>query len=139
MARNFTASHLTDSLTVFRQYKKLAEAAMAQATDEQLYATLDPEANSIALVVKHMAGNMRSRWTNFLTTDGEKPDRMRDSEFEEPLKTRVELLAMWEDGWKCLFDALEGMTEADMQRTVTIRGEAHSVMQAINRQVAHYS
>jgi|GEM_PF-3293817 hypothetical protein len=75
MARNFTASHLTDSLTVFRQYKKLAEAAMAQATDEQLYATLDPEANSIALVVKHITGNMRSRWTNFLTTDGEKPDR----------------------------------------------------------------
>jgi hypothetical protein len=95
--------------------------------------------NSIAQIVKHMAGNMRSRWTDFLTSDGEKPDRNRDSEFEHPPTTRQELLALWEQGWQYLFQALEPLSEQDMQRKVTIRGEAHSVMQAINRQVAHYS
>src|SRR5450432_3539332 len=139
MAHEFTTSHLTDSLTVFRQYKKLAEAAMAQATDEHLYATLDPEANSIALVVKHMTGNMRSRWTNFLTTDGEKPDRNRDAEFVEPPPTREALMQLWENGWNCVFAALEPLTDADLGRTITIRGEAHSVMQAVNRQIAHYA
>jgi hypothetical protein len=139
MALEFTTSHLSDSLAVFRQYKKLAEAAMVQATDEQLYLTLDPEANSIALVVKHMTGNMRSRWTNFLTTDGEKPDRNRDSEFVEPPPTREALMQLWENGWNCVFTALEPLTDADLGRTVTIRGEAHSVMQAINRQLAHYA
>jgi hypothetical protein len=139
MALEFTTSHLTDSLAVLRQYKKLAEAAMAQATDEQLYVTLDPEANSIALVVKHMTGNMRSRWTNFLTTDGEKPDRNRDSEFVDPPPTREALMQLWENGWNCVFAALEPLTDADLGRTVTIRGEAHSVMQAINRQMAHYA
>lgn len=111
---------------------------MAQVSDEQLCATLDPEMNSIAVIVKHMAGNMRSRWTDFLTTDGEKPSRNRDREFEEPPATRTELMALWDDGWRCLFTALEGLTDADLVRTITIRGEAHSVMQAINRQVAHY-
>jgi hypothetical protein len=139
MAHEFTTSHLTDSLTVFRQYKKLAEAAMAQATDEHLYATLDPEANSIALVVKHMTGNMRSRWTNFLTTDGEKPDRNRDAEFVEPPPTREALMQLWENGWNCVFAALEPLTDADLGRTIAIRGEAHSVMQAVNRQIAHYA
>jgi hypothetical protein len=124
---------------LFRYYKKLAERAIEQCPDQGLFAVLDQESNSIAIIVKHMAGNMRSRWTDFLTTDGEKSDRMRDSEFEESPKARVELLAMWEEGWKCLFNALEGMIEPDMHRTITIRGEAHSVMQAINRQVAHYS
>jgi hypothetical protein len=88
--------------------------------------------------VKHMTGNMRSRWTDFLTTDGEKPDRGRDSEFVAPPATRESLIAMWEDGWKCLFTAIEPLTDADLARTITIRGEAHSVMQAINRQLAHY-
>ncbi len=139
MALRFTISHLQDSIEVFRYYKKLAERAMEQCPDEGLFATLDAESNSIAIIVKHMVGNMRSRWTDFLTTDGEKANRMRDSEFEEPCRTRSELLAMWEEGWKCVFDALTGLTEADVTRTVTIRGEPHSVMQAINRQVAHYS
>jgi len=112
---------------------------MAQVTDEQLVAVLDGEMNSIAVIVKHMAGNMRSRWTDFLTSDGEKPDRNRDSEFVEAPATREALLALWEEGWQCLFGALEPLSEEDLQRTVTIRGEAHSVMQAINRQVAHYS
>ncbi|MGA9672705.1 MAG: DUF1572 domain-containing protein [Terracidiphilus sp.] len=138
MALEFTTSYIKDSLAVFRYYKKLADRAMAQVTDEQLFATLDDEANSIAIVVKHVAGNMRSRWTDFLTTDGEKPNRNRDAEFEDPPATRTALLELWENGWACLFDAIEPLTEADLGRTVTIRGEPHSVMQAINRQLAHY-
>jgi hypothetical protein len=138
MALEFTTSYLEDSLAVFRYYKKLAEHAMEQVTDELLFAALDEEANSIAVIVKHMAGNMRSRWTDFLTTDGEKPDRDRDSEFVDPPATRKALLDLWEDGWARLFHALEPLTEADLGRRVTIRGEAHSVMQAINRQLAHY-
>ncbi len=139
MAHEFSTSYLKDATEIFHYYKKLAERAMEQCSEENLFARLDAESNSIAIVVKHMAGNARSRWTEFLTTDGEKPDRNRDTEFEQPPKTRAELLAMWEAGWKCLFDALGGMTEADLGLTVAIRGEAHSVMQAINRQVAHYS
>ena len=139
MVHQFTTSYLEDSLTVFQQYKQFAERAMAQVSDEQLFALLDGEANSIALIVKHMAGNMRSRWTNFLTTDGEKPDRNRDSEFEEPPATRQELMRLWDDGWRLVFAAIEPLTEADLARTVTIRGEPHSVMQAIQRQIAHYA
>jgi hypothetical protein len=139
MALQFTTSYLEDSLTLFRYYRTLAESAMAQVADEQLLAALDGEMNSIAVVVKHMAGNMRSRWTGFLTTDGEKPDRDRDAEFLDPPANRAALMDLWEQGWNCLFQALDRLTEADLARTVTIRGEAHSVMQAINRQVAHYS
>jgi hypothetical protein len=139
MALQFTTSYIEDSLTLFQYYKKLAERAMEQVTDEQLFATLDDEANSIAIVAKHMAGNMRSRWTDFLTTDGEKPNRNRDNEFVDPPATRKALLEMWEDGWACVFRALEPLSDADLGRTVTIRGEPHSVMQAINRQLAHYS
>ncbi len=139
MPLQFTTSYLEDSLSVFRYYKKLAERAMAQVTDQQLLATLDDEMNSIALIVKHMAGNMRSRWTDFLTSDGEKPGRNRDSEFTQPPETREKLLALWEEGWQCIFAALEPLSAEDLERTVTIRGQAHSVMQAINRQLAHYS
>jgi hypothetical protein len=139
MALVFTTSYLEDAIAVFRQYKKLAEAAMAQVTDSQLREALDPEMNSIALIVKHLAGNMRSRWTDFLTTDGEKPDRNRDSEFAEPPATRAELMKTWEDGWARVFTALTPLTDADLSRKVTIRGEPHSVLQAINRQLAHYA
>ncbi len=139
MAHRFTTSYLTDSLDLFHYYKNLAERAMAQVSDQELYTALDAEANSIAVIVKHMAGNMRSRWTGFLTSDGEKPDRNRDTEFEDAPATREALLAMWEAGWQCLFSAIEPLSDADLQRTVTIRGEAHSVMQAVNRQVAHYA
>ncbi|HTR65611.1 MAG TPA: DUF1572 domain-containing protein [Terriglobales bacterium] len=139
MALKFTNSHLEDSLSLFRHYKKLAEAAMEQVTDDQLLAVLDPEMNSIALIVKHMAGNMRSRWIDVLTSDGEKPDRNRDSEFEEPPATRDAVMKVWESGWACVFRALEPLTEADLTRTVMIRGEAHSLTQAINRQLTHYS
>lgn len=112
---------------------------MAQVTDVQLLTVLDGEMNCIAVIVKHMAGNMRSRWTGFLTSDGEKPDRRRDTEFTDPPSTREALLAVWEEGWQCVFNALEPLSEQDLQRTVTIRGEAHSIMQAINRQIAHYA
>src|SRR6266404_1258057 len=139
MALKFTTSYIEDSLTLFRYYKKLAERAMEQVTDEQLFALLDEEANPIAIVVKHMAGNMRSRWTDFLTSVGEKPDRDRDGEFVDPPATRKALLELWEDGWSRLFQALEPLSDADAGRTVTIRGEPHSVMQAVNRQMAHYS
>jgi hypothetical protein len=139
MALKFTTSYMEDSHEIFRQYKKLADLAMAQVTDRQLVEMLDSEANSIAIIVKHMAGNMRSRWTDFLTTDGEKPNRNRDSEFVDPPATREALLAEWEAGWAVLFSALDPLVDEDLERTVTIRGEAHSVMQAINRQLAHYA
>ncbi len=139
MAHKYSSSYLEDSLAVFRQYKKLAEKAMEQVTDEELQAVLDPEMNSIAQTVKHMAGNMRSRWTDFLTTDGEKPDRNRDSEFLEPPATREALTKLWEDAWERVVEALEPLSDADLARTVQIRGEPHSVMQAINRQIAHYA
>src|ERR1700752_4810006 len=113
MTLQFTTSYREDSLALFRQYKKLAERAMEQIADEQLFATLDPETNSIAIIVKHLAGNMRSRWTDFLTTDGEKPERDRDSEFVDPPATRQALLEAWEDGWARVFEALEPLSEAD--------------------------
>ena len=139
MTHQLTTSHLKDSVELFRHYKRLAERAIEQCSDAGLFTVLDGESNCIAVIVKHMAGNMRSRWVNFLTSDGEKPNRNRDTEFEEPPKTRAELLRMWEQGWKYLFDALEPLNDADSSRTVTIRTELHSVTQAINQQIAHYS
>jgi hypothetical protein len=139
MSHEFTDSYLTDAIAMFHQYKNLAERAMAQAPDEALTATLDSESNSIAIIVKHIYGNMRSRWSGFLTSDGEKPDRNRDTEFESPATSRAQLVAQWEAGWKYLFDALASLTDADLSRKVLIRSEPHSVTQAINRQVAHYS
>ena len=138
MALQFTTSYIEDSLAVFRYYKKLGERAMEQVTDAQLFTILDDETNSIAIIVKHVTGNMRSRWTDFLTTDGEKPDRNRDGEFVNPPATREALMQEWEHGWSCVFQALEPLSDSDLGRTITIRGEAHSVMQAINRQLAHY-
>ena len=139
MPHQFTTSYVEESLTVLRLYKKMAEGAMAQMSDDQLFVTLDPESNSVALIVKHMTGNMRSRWTDFLTSDGEKPDRNRDSEFVDPPATREALLESWENGWKLVFSAIEPLTDADLGRTVMIRSEPHSVMQAINRQIGHYA
>ena len=139
MPHVFTTSYLEDALQVLRGYKTMAERAMAQIDEGRLFASLDDENNSIAIIVKHMAGNMRSRWTDFLTSDGEKPNRNRDSEFVEPPATREALMKVWEDGWALVFAAIEPLTEADLARTVTIRAEPHSVMQAINRQIAHYA
>jgi hypothetical protein len=137
MALEFTTSYLKDATEVLRYYKRLGERAMEQTPDAALAASVDAESNCIAIIVKHLAGNMRSRWTDFLTSDGEKPSRNRDAEFESPVLTRAELLADWESGWKCVFDSLAALTEADLGRKVLIRGEAHSVIQAIGRMVAH--
>jgi hypothetical protein len=132
--------YLDDALKVLRAYKKLGERAIAQARDEDLFVTLDPEANSIALIVKHMWGNMRSRWIDFLTTDGEKPDRRRDSEFvQDEGLTRADVERWWAEGWRIVFDAIEPLQPEDLERTVMIRGEPHTVMQAINRQLGHYA
>lgn len=139
MALQFTTSYLEDSLSLFRFYKNLAERAMNQLSDRQLLDVLDGDMNSIAIIVKHMTGNMRSRWTGFPEADGEKPERDRDAEFTDPPTSREALMQMWEEGWKCVFTALEPLTDADLGRTTTIRGERHSVMQAINRQLAHYA
>ena len=139
MAHKFSTSYLEDSISLFHYYKKLAEGAMAQVPDEQLFATLDKEMNSIAIIVKHITGNLRSRFTDFLTSDGEKPDRHRDTEFEAPPQSREAVMKLWEENWNILFNALAGLSEEDLTRSVLIRGEAHSVMQAINRQLAHYA
>lgn len=129
-----------DVVREFRRTKALADRAMAQVSDEQFLAAPGPETNSIAIVVKHMAGNLRSRWRDFLTTDGEKPDRRRDTEFElDAADDRASLMRRWEEGWAILFATLEALTDADLDRTVTIRGEPHTVVQAVNRQISHYA
>ena len=140
MDQSIAQHYLADAMQTFRDYKKLAERALAQTSDEDFFRTLDEESNSIAVNMKHMAGNMISRWTDFLTTDGEKPERDRDIEFVMlPGTTRDDMMAYWEKGWKCVFDAVESLRPEDLMRTVTIRGQDHTVIQAINRQLAHYA
>ncbi len=132
--------YLDDAVDQFHKLKELAEKAMAQVADEHFLFALDDESNSIALIVKHLAGNLRSRWTDFLTSDGEKPNRRRDSEFViEKGDTRAGLMQRWEAGWNCLFAALKLLEPADLSRTVLIRSEPHSVIQAVNRQLTHYA
>lgn len=133
------ALYLDDVKDQFRKLKGLAEGALAQVRDEDLFAALDPESNSLAVLMQHMAGNLRSRWTGFLHSDGEKPDRDRDAEFVlAPGTTREELFERWEEGWRCLFQALSALSEEDLALTVLIRAEPHSVIKAINRQLTHY-
>ena len=139
MANDIVANYHADALTSFRNYRKLAERAIEQVSDEEFFVSIDEEANSIALIVKHIAGNLRSRWSDFLTSDGEKPDRNRDTEFELIDDTRESLMKFWEDGWQTLFDAIEPLTPDDFSRTITIRGQPHTVVEAINRQLTHYS
>jgi len=134
------SAYLTDTLRNFRSYKKLAEEALAQTSDEDVFRLLDKDANSIAILIKHMAGNMRSRWTDFLTTDGEKPDRHRDREFEiDPGTTRAEVMTWWEEGWRRVFEAITPLRPEDLLRTVFIAGREHTVLQAISRQLLHYA
>ena len=131
---------LQSSIEIFKQYKSLADKAMQQINEEDFYWQANEQSNNVYLIIKHMQGNMKSRWTDFLTTDGEKEWRKRDAEFEQnenPNKT--EMLKMWDDGWNCLFNTLELLTENDLSKIITIRSEPHSVMQAINRQIAHYA
>lgn len=122
----------------FAYYKSLGDKTMAQLTDEQLFWQPNAESNSIAIIVNHLAGNMLSRWTDFLTTDGEKEWRNRDSEFETVLKTRAELETRWETGWNCLFGAINPLQASDLEKIIYIRNMGHTVMEAINRQLAHY-
>ena len=131
--------YLEEARRQFRGHKRMGESAM-QLRDEDFFVTLDPESNSVAILVKHLAGNMRSRFTDFLTTDGEKPDRFRDREFEASSSTtRAELMKLWEEGWNCVFATMDSLKPEDVMRTVTVRGQPHTVMQAINRQIAHYA
>jgi hypothetical protein len=137
---DIAAHYLEEAGRQFRGHKRMAESAMSQLGDEDFFVTLDPEANSVAILVKHLAGNMRSRFTDFLTSDGEKPDRFRDREFELATgTTRAEVMKWWEEGWNCVFAAIDSLRPEDVMRTVTVRGQPHSVMQAINRQIAHYA
>ncbi|HEU4630646.1 MAG TPA: DUF1572 family protein [Gemmatimonadaceae bacterium] len=132
------AAYLADAAARFDALRTLAERAAAQVDDEAFFLALDPDGNSVATLMKHMAGNLRSRFTDFLTTDGEKPDRDRDAEFErEPADTRASILARWAEGWNALSGALGALGPADLLREVTIRGEPHSVLQALSRQLAH--
>lgn len=134
------AHYLEEARRQMRGHKRMGEAAMSQLRDQDFFVTLDSEANSIAILVKHLAGNMRSRFTDFLTSDGEKPDRFRDREFAlTSSTTRAEVTQWWDEGWACVFSAIDPLKPEDVMRTVTIRGEPHTVLQAINRQIAHYA
>jgi hypothetical protein len=136
----FEREYLDDCLLQLRTLKAQGEKAIGQIDDTQFFALIDPDANSIALIVKHVAGNMRSRWTDFLTTDGEKPNRNRDGEFEQDTTdTRAALMARWEHGWSLVFGAIGSLQPSDLGQTVIIRGEPQTVIHAINRQVSHYS
>jgi len=136
-----TSQHyLEETRRQMRGHKRMGEAAMGQLREEDFFVTLDPEANSVAIIVKHLAGNMRSRFTDFLTSDGEKPDRFRDREFElSSTTTRADVMQWWEEGWACVLGAIDSLKPVDVMRVVTIRGEPHTVLQAINRQIAHYA
>jgi hypothetical protein len=132
--------YLEEARRQMRGHKRMGEAAMAQLRDEDFFVTLDPESNSIAILVKHLAGNMRSRFTDFLKSDGEKPERFRDREFEIGTGTpRAEVMKWWEEGWNCVLGTIDSLKPEDVTRNVTIRGEQHTVLQAINRQIAHYA
>lgn len=135
----FAPTYLTSARHQFAYYKQLGERTFAQLEDHHLFHRADPEANSIAIIVHHLWGNMLSRWTHFLTTDGEKPWRERDREFEDELTTREAMLARWEEGWACLFQALGSITPENVDTTVYIRAQAHTIVDAVNRQLCHYA
>lgn len=140
MANDVATQYLDEARRQMRGYKRMGEGAMAQLRDDDFFLTLDPESNSVAILVKHLAGNMRSRFTDFLTSDGEKPDRFRDHEFEvSGATTRADVMRWWEEGWACVLGAIEALKPEDVTRTVSIRGEPHTVLQAVNRQIAHYA
>jgi len=138
MTDSLAAHYLQDAVRVLRAQKKLADGAAAQVSDEEFFRAIDAESNSIAVIMKHMAGNMRSRWTDFLTSDGEKPDRHRDSEFVAEGEDRKALMERWEAGWRTVFETLESLKPEEIDRTVSIRGEPHTVVEAVNRQLSHY-
>ncbi len=133
------SNFLQSARRLFLYYKDLSEKAMAQVSDQDLFRQEHPATNSIAIIVKHLSGNMISRWTDFLTTDGEKPERKRDAEFEQFGSTRKELMECWEKGWSCLFAALDPLNENNLGQKILIRNEPHTVMEAIHRQLTHYA
>jgi len=139
MALEYSASCRDDSVSLFRYYKQLGERALAQIGDDEFTAALDPEMNSVALIVKHLHGNMRSRWMGFPEADGERADRHRDGEFVDPPATRAEVMRLWDEGWGFVLSAMDRLEDADMSSRTTIRGEVHSVTQAVHRQMAHYA
>ena len=139
MSEQIIKNYHSDAVSSFRNYKKMAERAMEQVGDEEFFALINAEANSIAVIVKHIAGNLHSRWSDFLTSDGEKDFRNRDTEFELIGDSRESLMQLWESGWQTLFDAIEPLTAEDFSTTVAIRGEPHTVIEAINRQLTHYA
>jgi uncharacterized damage-inducible protein DinB len=139
MTNQIIQNYHSDALESFRNCKKMAERAFAQVSDEEFFKTIDVEANSIAVIVKHIAGNLRSRWTDFLTSDGEKANRNRDTEFEMIADTRESLMEFWESGWQTLFDNVGPLAVDDFSKTVTIRGEPHTIAEALNRQMTHYA
>lgn len=139
MTDMITQNYLVDAIKSFRNYKLMAERALAQVSNQEFFQAIDPESNALAVLVKHIAGNQRSRWRDFLTSDGEKEDRNRDTEFEVIGESRESLMKFWESGWKTLFDALEPLEPEDFSKTVTIRGEPHTLIEAINRQLTHYA
>ena len=135
-----TSQYLDEIRRQLRGHKRMAESAMSQLEDKEFFATIDPESNSVAVLMKHVAGNARSRFTDFLTEDGEKPDRFRDREFEiSGTTTREEVMRWWEEGWSKVFSTLDLLKPEDASRTITIRQEPHTVMQALNRALAHYA
>ena len=140
MTTDLATHYLEEARRQMRGHKRMGEGAMAQLAEADFFVALDPEANSVAVLVKHLTGNMRSRFTDFLTSDGEKPDRFRDREFElSATTTRADVMKWWDEGWGCVFGAIDALKPEDVMRTVTIRGEPHTVLQAINRQIAHYA
>ncbi len=131
--------YLESTKKQFQYYKMLGEKTFSQLSDEQLFIQVNSESNSIAIIVKHLWGNMLSRWTDFLTSDGEKEWRKREAEFENDISTRQQLLQRWEEGWSCLFNALDSISDADLSRVIYIRNQGHTILEAINRQLSHYS
>ena len=131
--------YLKSSIQQFEQYKKMGDSAIAQIPDDLVSWQPGEQSNSMAVIVHHMSGNMRSRWTNFLTEDGEKPWRQRDAEFEESECSKAEVMAAWESGWKVVFDTLRSLKEEDLSKTIFIRAQGLTVVEAINRQLTHYA
>jgi Protein of unknown function (DUF1572) len=137
MSEQILQNYITDTSQAFLSYKKMAEKALEQVTDDEFFRAIDPESNSLAVIAKHIGGNLRSRWTDFLTTDGEKPDRFRDTEFVDDADTRASIRSLWETGWSALSAALGSLTPADLSKTVTIRAEEFTVERAMTRSLAH--
>ncbi len=139
MSESFRQHYLNNTRKLFRYYKSLGDKSLVQIDEEKIHFNFDENSNNVAIIVKHIAGNMLSRWTDFLNSDGEKEWRNRDTEFEDTFQSKAEMMDYWEKGWNCLFNAIDPLKEEDVNKTIYIRNEGHSVMEAMNRQLAHYS